>query len=150
MAHPAIRATRRPLAPGEQISYEVPGTSAAVTVHRTDPGTTGEQVYLVFVAQGAHRPDGWTYTYGDETAARFEATRAAHLFRRYRTADTIEARRLDLTQTVRDEECRQARSMHKTAVQAAARTELDSLMTLADMAALYRLRADLDALAVSP
>lgn len=149
MADSAIRATRRPLAPGEQITYPVPNSSATVTVHRTDNGHTGETVFLVYVAQGAHRPEGWTHTYLDELTARFEATRAAQLFKRYRTADAIEARRLDLVQAVRDEEHRQARGMHNPTVLAATRTELDSLMTLADMAALYRLRADLTALAAS-
>src|SRR5262249_54645853 len=47
MADSAIRAVKRPLAPGEQITYPVPGTAAAVTLHRTDDGLTGETVFLV-------------------------------------------------------------------------------------------------------
>lgn len=146
MAHPAIRATKRALAPGEQITYPVPGTSAAVTVHRTDNGQTGEHVFLVYVAQGGYRPDGWTYTYADETTARFEATRGAQLIRRHGSADRVEGRRAKLVATVANQQRRRPRGMHDQAVLAAAQAELDSLLTFADMAALVRLRADLDTL----
>lgn len=142
MAH----AIKRSLAAGEQIIYTVPNTSATVTVHRTDSGQTGEQVYLVYVAQGSHRPEGWTYTYTDETTARFEATRAAQLLKRYGSADRIEVRRNDLTATVTEHNSRKRRNMHDAATLATAQDELDSLMTLADAAVLYRLRADLAAL----
>jgi DNA mismatch repair ATPase MutS len=143
-------AIKCPLSPGDQITYTVPGTSATVTVHRTDSGYTGEQVFLVHVAQGAHRPAGWTHTYVDETAARFEATRAAQLLKRYGSADRIEARRDELIATVREQEQRQARRMHDQAALAAAGAELDTLLSLADMAALMCLRADLGCLAVAP
>jgi hypothetical protein len=137
-----MHASKRSFAPGEQITYAVPDTSATVTMHRTDNGHTG-RLFLVYVAQGAYRPDGWTYTYADETTARFEATRAATLLQRYGTADRIEARRDHLAGIVGEQDARAVRGMHNPATLAAARAELDSLLTFADMAALVRLRADL-------
>jgi hypothetical protein len=144
-----MNASKAALSPGEQITYAVSGTSAAITVHRTDNGLTGEN-FLVYVAQGVHRPDGWTYTYTDETVARFEATRAAQLIRRYGSADRIEARRVELADLVQDQQRRQARGTHSMAALAGAQAELDSLLTFTDMAALLRLRATLDAVPVTP
>ncbi len=90
--------------------------------------------------------DGWDHTYPDETQARFEATRAVHLFRRYRTAHAIDARRTELA-AARDEQIRRAaRRMHNPTTLAAIEAELDTLLTFGDAAHLATLRAGMNAI----
>lgn len=125
------------LSPGQTITRRA--GFATITLQATDTGT-----YTVTVAQGPHRPDGWSYAYTDLTVARSEATRAQTLFRRYGTADAIDTRRTQLTLTVRDQQARQARRMHDAALLDEAQAELDTLMTFGDQALLTQLRADLN------
>lgn len=129
------------LAPGEHIPFAVPGSTAVVTVQATETGT-----YTVVVAQGAHRPDGWSYSYADETTARFEATRAAQLFHRHGSADAIEAHRQHLVEVKTEQERRSLRRMHNATVLAEAEAELDTLHNFGAMVALAELKARMNAL----
>ncbi len=130
--------TKQALAPGQQLTC--PAGSATVFCQRVDNGHTGRPVFHVWVEQGGV-VDGFDHTYPDETQARFEATRAVHLFRQYRTVHGVAARRTQLAETIREQEARHARRMHNPALLDAARTELDTLLGFADAEGLHHLRA---------
>ncbi len=135
--------TKQALAPGQQLTCNA-GT-AIVRLQRVDNGHTGTPVYRVWVEQPT-AVDGWDHTYADETIARIEATRAVVLFRKYRTAHHIDARRQELA-AARDEQIRRAaRRMHNPTTLAQIEAELDSLLTLGDAAHLAALRAGMNAI----
>jgi hypothetical protein len=132
------------LEPGQQISCDA-SDFATVVLHRVDNGHAAP-AFLVYVEHGGYRPEGWEYSYDNETTARFEATRAARLFAKYGTADRIEARRAELIRVRDEQRSRQLRRMHNPQTLADAEAELDALMSFGDMVMLAELKARMDAL----
>ncbi len=132
MAH----AIKPALIPGQPLPFDVPGT-----LHRVEM-TKGVDGINVAVWNGSDRPDGWTYTYADETVARTEARRAVKLIAHYGGTEQIRRRQAQLAECIREQDARAVRRMHDRIGLADARAELDSLINLADAAALLRFRAE--------
>jgi hypothetical protein len=130
-------ATRKPLSPGQAVSYRA--GFAVITLQATDTGT-----YTVTTYQGAYRVEPWCRTYPTERQARAAARHTALAFRAHGSDVAIDRRRQELTDLIAEQQRRSARAYptDRAAVDAA-HAEADTLLTLTDLELLDDLRAHL-------
>lgn len=135
----AVRTTTKQLTEGQAITYTTGRITITLQCARVDAA------YTVTTYQGTLRLADWCASYPTEAEARTAARHTAHAFRAHRTPQAIEARRTELAETVREQTARRSRRMDDRAALIAAEAEYDTLLTLADLAALARLRTSLTA-----